>query len=98
MAWVHRLSGLIKVTGSASTFRGATLVKVDNVSKKRIYQNHYWNANKQNWYSHKKVLSHKPFKSTSIRRIIKKVLAAQAKLNSWGSKGSVVGRALDYWS
>jgi hypothetical protein len=42
MGRVHRLSGLIKVAGSASAFRRATQVKVDNVSKKRIYQNHYW--------------------------------------------------------
>jgi hypothetical protein len=37
MAWVHRLSGLIKVAESVSAFRGATQVKVENVSKKRIW-------------------------------------------------------------
>ncbi len=33
-AWVQRPNGLIKVEGSASTFREATKIKVENVSWK----------------------------------------------------------------
>jgi hypothetical protein len=36
MAWGQRLSCLIKVKGSASAFRGATLVKVDKFSWERL--------------------------------------------------------------
>ncbi len=37
MAWVQRLSGLVKVGGKHKCFlRGATLIKVENVSWKQI--------------------------------------------------------------
>ncbi len=36
MAWVQRPSGLIKMQGSTSALREATLIKVENVSQKQI--------------------------------------------------------------